>query len=77
MDKLQTELGSHRDKLEEASRLQIRLREMKAKSEQVLEAKAMLEDEVESLQDKVATLGEWVAVSDLTCKLILFFFLLG
>ena len=58
VDKLQTELGSHRDKLEEASRLQIRLREMKAKSEQVLEAKAMLEDEVESLQDKVATLGE-------------------
>lgn len=58
MDKLQSELAAQRDKLEEASRLQVRLREMKVKNEQALEAKAMMEDEVGNLQDKVAILGK-------------------
>ena len=58
MDKLQSELASQREKLEEASRLQVRLREIKTKHEQVLEARATLEDEVGNLQDKVAILGE-------------------
>ena len=58
MDKLQSELGSHRDKLEEATRIQLRLREMKRKCDHALEARATLEDEVGNLQDKVALLGE-------------------
>ena len=58
VDKLQSELASQREKLEEAGRLQVRLREMKTKMEQMLESKATLEDEVGNLQDKVAILGE-------------------
>ena len=53
VDKLQTELSSQRDKLEDATRMQSRLKEWKARNETVMEAKAMLEDQVEDLQAKV------------------------
>ena len=73
VDKLKTEPGSLCDKLEEASRSQIHLREIYYTSEEVMEAR---EDEIKSLQDNVyGTQGEWVAVSDCTCKLNLLFFL--
>lgn len=53
MDKLQSELSSQRDKLEDVTRMQSRLKEWKARNESVMEAKAMLEDQLEDLQGKV------------------------
>jgi chromosome segregation ATPase len=56
VDKLQLELSAQREKLEEGSRLQSRLKELKSRNEQIMESKAMLEDEVENLQGKVTLL---------------------
>ena len=56
VDKLQTELSSQRDKLEEANRLQSRLKEMKTRNESIMEAKVTLEDQLEDLQGKLDTL---------------------
>lgn len=68
VDKLQSELSSQREKLEEASRLHVRMRETKNKIEATLEAKAMLEDEVESLQEKVGVVGKSDTVSQYTLR---------
>ncbi|XP_019849313.1 PREDICTED: girdin-like [Amphimedon queenslandica] len=56
VDKLQAELTAQREKVEEGSRMQSRLKELKSRNEQILEAKAMLEDEVDNLQNKVTLL---------------------
>ena len=42
--------------MEEGSRMQSRLKELKSRNDQILEAKAMLEDEVDNLQSKVTLL---------------------
>ena len=56
VDKLQAELTAQREKVEEGSRMQSRLKELKSRNDQILEAKAMLEDEVDNLQSKVTLL---------------------
>lgn len=56
MDKLQAELTTQREKVEEGSRIQSRLKELKTRNEQIMEAKATLEDEVDNLQSKVSLL---------------------
>ena len=42
--------------MEEGSRMQSRLKELRSRNDQILEAKAMLEDEVDNLQNKVTLL---------------------
>ena len=56
VDKLQAELTAQREKVEEGGRMQSRLKELKSRNDQILEAKAMLEDEVDNLQSKVTLL---------------------
>ena len=77
VDKLQVELNSQRERLEESNRMTAKLKvspthyhahlslnhctdiqELKSRNEVILEAKAKLEDEVESLQSKITQLGQ-------------------
>lgn len=58
VDKLQTELSTQREKLEEASRMTVKVKELKQRNESLLESKATLEDEMENLQSKVALLDD-------------------
>ena len=58
VDKLQTELSSQREKLEEANRMTVKVKELKQRNEGLLESKATLEDEIENLQSKVTLLDD-------------------
>ena len=59
VDKLQVELNTQRERLEEGSRLSAKFKDLKTRYDTVLEAKAKLEDEVDSLQSKISLLGGW------------------
>jgi len=58
VDKLQGELTNQKERMEEASKLQARLKELKQSKEAAIEAKAMLEDELQSLKHKTLLLSK-------------------
>lgn len=54
VDKLQVELNGQRERLEEASRMTSKIKDLKSRNEVILEAKARLEDELENVQSKAS-----------------------
>ena len=58
VDKLHAEVMSYREKVEEATRLQLKVKDLKKRNEQVMESKAALEDEVDNLKGKIKVLDE-------------------
>ena len=57
MDKLQGELNNQKERMEEVGKLQAKLKELKQSKEAAFEAKAMLEDELQSLNHKTVMLS--------------------
>ena len=54
VEKLQAELSSQKERFEEVDLLRSKVKELKLRSEQTMEGKAKIEDEVEMLRSKAA-----------------------
>lgn len=67
VEKLQAELSSQKERFEEVDLLRSKVKEMKLRHEQTMEAKAKTEDEVEMLRSK-ATLCEDIQADNAQLK---------
>lgn len=67
VEKLQAELSSQKERFEEVDLLRSKVKEMKLRHEQTMEAKAKIEDEVEMLRSK-ATLFEDIQADNAQLK---------